>query len=946
MDLALAGPSAPFEAGVEIEKAWYVVSLLLRVGRPARPAEIVARFRLVPASADFLEFLCRIPNSPLYLTEGGFVTVSQVAAAAAFREFVFGAVTQRVPRFTVRLAGLKRVWGVDDVFLRYTSRKRKQTGLLPKAKRRALLSHGNEELEAGELSCHILPITNTIECGFADEVQPKFLDAMSRNNLSVDVAVMDYTSGFFKESGPSTLPLLTYNASGSHAGEIICDKTTCIAVNKHSKLAISYHHQVSVLDAQIEGNASAPSTTNDVNQIAMTAQMVLHAEMNSMDSMFLQDCKIQKDKESVNHGQNAVGTRVNASGDDHGQGQAKKDFVKLVVSRDVFDILAPPASKTEAVATPPSFNVQKQKETLYNNPVDRIPPSALLQDASGTENNIRTKKKLAEVQEDSKFVLKKLRRSQNSKMPKKENRDVLPKNPENHVEFKKFPDFESFILEEEEGSGGYGTVYRARRKNDGKTFAVKCPHPNAHLYHINNELKMLERFGGRSFIIKYEGSFKSGNSECFVLEHVEHDRPEILKKEIEVSELQWYGYCMFRALSSLHKQGIVHRDVKPGNFLFSRKLNKGYLIDFNLALDLNHQQRAGGKSHANSHGSSEQISYQYRKPMPSAKATKSATGQNLEVFSKEPAMKASKGSGKIILSKYINKGASKCPDAFSDFECRNRYGIQVADGSGITSAKDVTSTRTPSADRLREPIPCCGRKELINLAQEVMQGPIKKSSTVPASQRKRIAAPLGKVERQLTFLTPMPLLSNGIAVSASVSLNYKEKKQRNEGPCVGTKGFRAPEVLFKSIHQSCKIDIWSAGVTLLYLMIGRAPFGGDPEQNMKEIAKLRGSEDLWEVSKLHNRESSFPMDLYDIHSLQAMKLRDWCEKNTKRPDFLDQIPSSLFDLVDKCLTVNPRCRISAEEALMHDFFSPCHDSLRKQRMLRQNVGLKTGSESQ
>lgn len=31
-------------------------------------------------------------------------------------------------------------------------------------------------------------------------------------------------------------------------------------------------------------------------------------------------------------------------------------------------------------------------------------------------------------------------------------------------------------------------------------------------------------------------------------------------------------------------QGVVHRDVKPGNFLFSRKLNKGYLIDFNLAM--------------------------------------------------------------------------------------------------------------------------------------------------------------------------------------------------------------------------------------------------------------------------------------------------------------------------------------------------------------------------
>lgn len=29
-------------------------------------------------------------------------------------------------------------------------------------------------------------------------------------------------------------------------------------------------------------------------------------------------------------------------------------------------------------------------------------------------------------------------------------------------------------------------------------------------------------------------------------------------------------------------------------------------------------------------------------------------------------------------------------------------------------------------------------------------------------------------------------------------------------------------------------------------------------RNMKDIAKLRGSEDLWEVAKLHNRESSFP----------------------------------------------------------------------------------------
>ena len=38
------------------------------------------------------------------------------------------------------------------------------------------------------------------------------------------------------------------------------------------------------------------------------------------------------------------------------------------------------------------------------------------------------------------------------------------------------------------------------------------------------------------------------------------------------------------------------------------------------------------------------------------------------------------------------------------------------------------------------------------------------------------------------------------------------------------------QVLLRSLHQGPKVDVWSAGVTLLYLMIGRTPFTGDPEQ--------------------------------------------------------------------------------------------------------------------
>ncbi|KAM4072294.1 hypothetical protein ACB094_11G127600 [Castanea mollissima] len=970
--LSISEPHHRLTAPV-IDKSWQLLPILFRIGVSARPEEEHSskRVLLFDAPPDFVRYQCSIPGSPIHQSENGFVTVSMAAVSAAFREFaVFGG---KVSRFGFRFLETDRVW---DCNVKTYFRKRKRMELdgfvasMPKRRSSSLSENGENIMIRNMNSLKVILPPSKVELGVLNKetaISPVLQGSSSnflrfpttdlehkegKNDVGKELTIckeipgsantFKFCNGMFKtETGSNALkPMqvesiteyvhdLNLAPPSSFQDPLPCEEALISDIRFRFQLGYTTtifqeEHRQCHVSPTVAGKYDIHSCDVSMSQPKEDAETQVKISRKEGCTNFSAKGDLQNlipsEKTNVTHDAlvNCLELRNvmdNITSD-------KDQTVKKVETQATFPIVE--CCSTQKVLAKSSCRLKG----LRKNAVPQEP--RVVMESLDHNKVVITPKQRDQCKSGQKVILmeKNLKQNRNKNVCDKENMVDTANSITSTLEEKTFPHFESFIIEEEEGSGGYGTVYRARRKNDGKMFAIKCPHANAPKHHVNNELKMLERFGGRNFIIKFEGSFQSGNSNCFVLEHVQHDRPEVLKKDIDVYQLQWYGYCLFRALACLHKQGVIHRDVKPGNFLLSRKLNKGYLIDFNLAMDLQSKYTIGSKSKSSHNVSIDHVPLPHSKSAPSIKDDKLVRGnfiapkQGVSVNSR-PTHEPNKNLMKRAIGGPLN---NHC-----DLPVGNLFKSQGADGSGITSTKDATSTRIPSTERLREPLPFLGRKELISLVRDAVQS--------PGSQRERAAAPPDKIDSKIAYLSPMPLQSAGAQLLKSTGV----PKQKREGPCVGTKGFRAPEVLLRSLYQGPKVDVWSAGVTLLYLMIGRTPFTGDPEQNIKDIVKLKGSEDLWEVAKLHDRDSSFPVDLFDIKFFPSMELQSWCKTHTKRPEFFKLIPRSLFDLVEKCLTVNPRLRLSADEALRHEFFASCHESLRKQRMLRQGLSLDSAN---
>ncbi|KAI5303510.1 hypothetical protein KEM56_007472 [Ascosphaera pollenicola] len=309
-----------------------------------------------------------------------------------------------------------------------------------------------------------------------------------------------------------------------------------------------------------------------------------------------------------------------------------------------------------------------------------------------------------------------------------------------------------------------------KQKRRPRYVALKKIYVTSSPMRIQNELELLTLLRGYRSICPLLTAFRNQDQVVAVLPFFPHTDFRLLYRTFLVDDMRHYFWSLFAGLQAVHKTGIIHRDIKPTNFLYNPGLRRGVLVDFGLA------ERA--------YPSSSEV----------------------------------------------------CP-------CQKRHLDQVA--SKLAAAK----YRSPS---LGYP----------------------KNDSRPPRRANR----------------------------------------------AGTRGFRAPEVLFKCTSQTTKIDIWSAGVILLTFLGRRFPFFNsmDDVEALIEIATIFGIRKMKAAALLHGQvfETTIPTIGEIGYSLDKIVQWAYCSESKLTP-----AETQAVQFLTRLLELDPNKRLTAKAALAHPFFT-------------------------
>lgn len=151
---------------------------------------------------------------------------------------------------------------------------------------------------------------------------------------------------------------------------------------------------------------------------------------------------------------------------------------------------------------------------------------------------------------------------------------------------------------EKVGIGGMATVYKGRSKKDGRLVALKIPQEKyvgdpRFVRRFHREAELLAHLDHPGIVKVYDHG-NQGDTHYIAMEYLEGQGLDRLieNKRLSIKSIVQIMARVAEALQHIHAQGIIHRDIKPGNIMVLKNALRGdgsvdprgiRLMDFGIA---------------------------------------------------------------------------------------------------------------------------------------------------------------------------------------------------------------------------------------------------------------------------------------------------------------------------------------------------------------------------
>ncbi|KAF3819641.1 hypothetical protein GH733_015150 [Mirounga leonina] len=491
-----------------------------------------------------------------------------------------------------------------------------------------------------------------------------------------------------------------------------------------------------------------------------------------------------------------------------------------------------------------------------------------------------------------------------------------------------------FKIKDKIGEGTFSSVYLATAQlqvGPEEKIALKHLIPTSHPIRIAAELQCLTVAGGQDNVMGVKYCFRKNDHVVIAMPYLEHESFLDILNSLSFQEVREYMFNLFKALKRIHQFGIVHRDVKPSNFLYNRRLKKYALVDFGLAQGTHDTK------------------IELLKFVQSEAQQESCSQNKSHVITGNKISLSGPAAPKELDQQSTMKTSVKRP--YTNAQSQIKQGKDGKEGSvGLSVQRSVFGERN------------------FNIHSSISH----ESPAVKLMKQSKTGDVLSR-----------KLATKKKAISTKVMNSGVMRKTASSCPASLTCDCYATDkvcsICLSSLFSVTAIDMWSAGVIFLSLLSGRYPFykASDDLTALAQIMTIRGSRETIQAAK------TFGKSILCSKEVPAQDLRKLCEKlrgiDSKTPKLTsdiqglasrdptfsekidhkashliqtpqaqhsgnslykgdsngcggslntdttnlegwNEVPDEAYDLLDKLLDLNPASRITAEEALLHPFF--------------------------